>query len=717
MAALANLAPGPRGIEWIVVVIVAVTFVAAAAIAVSWSLKRRAAVRHSLLLSALMCILSSPVLAALFMRFGVSILSLHLFAAGDLQRTSNSTVSAASTAIHAGDLGPPAAASEMERSSGDSSDASNGSPRQAADFPPLTTAGSALGISYRLGRVFNNPAIRAMIGVAGLIWAGGVIAFMLGLARNLLWLRRLRGSLTPASARRLADVAHEAQRLSQVRALPTITVSEQIRVPFAFGMTHPIIVLPADSLTEIPREQLRDVLVHEMAHIARGDFFVGVLQAIARAVFWPIPVVHLLNRDLARAREEVCDNYVLAGRDVVSYGETLLRFAELAQGARPIPAVVGMLHWRGELEGRIAGLIHKRRSMVTKTSAPVTTAMFVLVLAGTVTACSTSVFANPSQPADDIGQRLQAASDTPVKPALESPSAEKASPPAQDDPQAATPNDKLPPAVRKLVEGLHETESAIRNLSVTTEYVKLQQFSLPVDQPVRMELVTKAIVDSTGRGWNDCTGEQVNIEPNGKDVRIYKGRWTGAFDGKVARSLNGYGDGKFHSGGISNYLTWHGIDPRDFTTDYFDSRVSAKIEDRGATVAGQVPWDGRTVTIVDTIPQGTKDKRKYRFWIDPERKIVVRRAIVIQFLPGQPWQEYTRIESSDHEEIAPGIWLPMHVMYESVEVTKELAPEKLSWSYEGRNRDWKVNQDLPDKTFALTFPPNVRVNDHRPPKE
>lgn len=57
----------------------------------------------------------------------------------------------------------------------------------------------------------------------------------------------------------------------------------------------------------------------------------------------------------------------------------------------------------------------------------------------------------------------------------------------------------------------------------------------------------------------------------------------------------------------------------------------------------------------------------------------------------------------------------MKITYESVDVTKNLTPEKLSWSWEGENRDWKVNQELPADTFELEFPKGVTVVDHRLP--
>src|SRR5262249_29069149 len=67
-----------------------------------------------------------------------------------------------------------------------------------------------------------------------------------------------------------------------------------------------------------------------------------------------------LNRELEQTREEVCDNYVLAERDGLSYARTLLKIAELACGRQQAAASVGMLR-RGGLQRRISDLLDRRR--------------------------------------------------------------------------------------------------------------------------------------------------------------------------------------------------------------------------------------------------------------------------------------------------------------------------------------------------------------------
>jgi thiol-disulfide isomerase/thioredoxin/uncharacterized GH25 family protein len=165
----------------------------------------------------------------------------------------------------------------------------------------------------------------------------------------------------------------------------------------AFGLRWPIVVLPDRLIGAVNGKEMRDVLLHEMAHLSRRDPLIVVLEELTRALYWPIVPVHALIRALGRAREELCDNHVLQGRDALSYGETLLHLAELSQKARPLLAAVGIVCWRGELEQRIAGLLDQRRSTMTRTNRWLVCLVALLFVAGGAIASATRLNAGGQQ--------------------------------------------------------------------------------------------------------------------------------------------------------------------------------------------------------------------------------------------------------------------------------------------------------------------------------
>ena len=97
----------------------------------------------------------------------------------------------------------------------------------------------------------------------------------------------------------------------------------------------------------------------------RWDPLIALLQRIAGVVYWPHPLVHVLNVQLARSREEVCDNFVLRGGDPCGYARTLLHISEFV-GARKTASVgLGLSDRRWTLRDRVAGILDPARDGMT----------------------------------------------------------------------------------------------------------------------------------------------------------------------------------------------------------------------------------------------------------------------------------------------------------------------------------------------------------------
>ena len=112
---------------------------------------------------------------------------------------------------------------------------------------------------------------------------------------------------------------------------PKFVVSDNVSGPIAAGIFGGTVVLPTRLVENVDAKSLANVLVHEVAHVARRDQIVVLVQNLVAALYWPHPLVKMLNRELAKAREEVCDNFVLAGIEAPAYSRTLLSLAELVQ--------------------------------------------------------------------------------------------------------------------------------------------------------------------------------------------------------------------------------------------------------------------------------------------------------------------------------------------------------------------------------------------------
>ena len=146
---------------------------------------------------------------------------------------------------------------------------------------------------------------------------------------------------------------------------PRLVASDTVSGPIAAGIFGGTVVLPRNLVDQVDAADLADVLVHEVAHVVRRDQIVVLLQNLVAALYWPHPLVKKLNRELAKAREEVCDNFVLAGTEAPAYSRTLLGLAELVQQPTTMHGSVGFFTDRWKLEHRVAGLLDEDRDRQT----------------------------------------------------------------------------------------------------------------------------------------------------------------------------------------------------------------------------------------------------------------------------------------------------------------------------------------------------------------
>ncbi|MCA9022127.1 MAG: hypothetical protein KDA74_18390, partial [Planctomycetaceae bacterium] len=166
--------------------------------------------------------------------------------------------------------------------------------------------------------------------------------------------------------------------------------------PVSAGLFQPRVVFPEQLARQIDAESLREIFIHEIAHSVRRDLVILLIQNLSSALFWFHPLVRKLNQQLAQAREEVCDNYVLEETDAKSYSQTLLNLAERISAKPFLPGAIGLFTSRWKLEQRIAGLLDQRRSRLTRLSSSklvFLVALSVCVAAGIAAGTFTSAVA------------------------------------------------------------------------------------------------------------------------------------------------------------------------------------------------------------------------------------------------------------------------------------------------------------------------------------
>jgi D-alanyl-D-alanine endopeptidase (penicillin-binding protein 7) len=141
-------------------------------------------------------------------------------------------------------------------------------------------------------------------------WSLGAALMAVRLAAGLAWVGRLRARAGPAPAHWQATLDVLAARIGAPAGV-ALRVVERLAAPITVGWWRPVVLVPAALLTRMPVALLEALLAHELAHIARRDYLVNVVQAWVEALLFFHPVVWWLSGRLRAERELVADE--LAG--------------------------------------------------------------------------------------------------------------------------------------------------------------------------------------------------------------------------------------------------------------------------------------------------------------------------------------------------------------------------------------------------------------------
>ncbi|HEX7149908.1 MAG TPA: M56 family metallopeptidase [Thermoanaerobaculia bacterium] len=186
-------------------------------------------------------------------------------------------------------------------------------------------------------RVFGGNAVAAATPAPSttnwllLAWAS-LAALILG-RWMLLRIRTLAMTMRNASApsRRELDALTDARTAVGVRASIDLLRATVGEAPAVLRVVRPLIVLPLHGSDELSDSELRALLAHECAHVARRDNLRSWVEMVAASLLWFHPLVWLALRDLNRTREEACDERVAeAMRDADSYLDALTKVCRAA---------------------------------------------------------------------------------------------------------------------------------------------------------------------------------------------------------------------------------------------------------------------------------------------------------------------------------------------------------------------------------------------------
>jgi len=219
---------------------------------------------------------------------------------------------------------------------------------------------------------FAGPAVLALAAVLGLFR-------LVVLARRALRLSALLRHGEAADAETMERVREAARGLSI--SAPPVVVSAATTEPLLAGLRPARLVLP----TVMPGDEAvrRAMIVHELAHLKRGDHRALWLEELALALLAANPLMPLLRARRAAAREEACDAVALAGAAAETrraYAQSLIEALRTRAGSQG-PGAVPALTFTGA--GRTTAM-HRLKAVLTPAAPATRRARIGALLTGVV---------------------------------------------------------------------------------------------------------------------------------------------------------------------------------------------------------------------------------------------------------------------------------------------------------------------------------------------
>jgi TonB family protein len=229
--------------------------------------------------------------------------------------------------------------------------AAGSSPRVNEPVSPFESAAAPTAAPAPRSSVVAGTSPRQWLMLA---WLAGAAVVAVRLFAGLVGLRRVAARALAVRDARLLDAVRDLSRALGVTRAVTLLFDD---APVGtWGSWRPRVVLPPDAVGW-GDDRLRAVLAHELAHVQRFDWPVQLAAEAVCAALWFNPLAWMVARRLRDEGERACDDVVLAaGVADHEYATHLFDIARAARG--PVLGAAMPMARPSSLEGRIAAMLN-----------------------------------------------------------------------------------------------------------------------------------------------------------------------------------------------------------------------------------------------------------------------------------------------------------------------------------------------------------------------
>lgn len=215
-------------------------------------------------------------------------------------------------------------------------------------------------------------------------WSAVVLAGLLRLGWMVRRTRLLLRKTKPLEPDKIPIDLEQLRRIAGVKQPVRWVTASWVKAPITYGHFRPIIAVPPGMFANFTPDQIRWILLHELAHINGIAAAVSALEKFLQIVFFFHPVVWGTSSKIDQFREYVCDDIAMSLSRVPrgDCGQGFLSVAVQANGLPTLlPAALGMINYKTRIRRRLMRILEPNRILAEGLSLSATVFLVVLALA------------------------------------------------------------------------------------------------------------------------------------------------------------------------------------------------------------------------------------------------------------------------------------------------------------------------------------------------
>ncbi|WP_018931952.1 BlaR1 family beta-lactam sensor/signal transducer [Gracilibacillus lacisalsi] len=164
-----------------------------------------------------------------------------------------------------------------------------------------------------------------------IIWMTGMLVMIVLTIQAWMKLQRIKKSTNIIENPEIQRLFEQCKQRLDISQKLVLVISPLIKSPLTFGIFKTYIILPHDAEAWLSKDDLKNILLHELNHYKNKDIITNYLVVLFQILYWYNPLIWIGFREMRIDREIACDSAVLKmlGQDhYATYGNTIIKFAD-----------------------------------------------------------------------------------------------------------------------------------------------------------------------------------------------------------------------------------------------------------------------------------------------------------------------------------------------------------------------------------------------------